>query len=1174
MGSGFSCLFPCFKPANQNHQADLIFTESEPLDETLGHSFCYVRSSARFLSPSHSDRLSPSHSLRLSPSHEPALKTRPGFAETAFKSISGASVSANTYTPRTVPQHDHIYDDATECVGNTKSSIVNGFESSSSFSALPLQPIPRGGDASGPIDRGFFMSGPIERGALSGPLDGGPGSDARGVPFSAPLGGLYLKKKRKKGFSGFGKSFYRNFSEKKRQWVVPVLNFVARKEASAPDYGADSEARNEDNVHWAHGTAGEDRVHVVVSEELGWLFVGIYDGFNGPDAPEFLMGNLYRAVFKELEGLFWDAQEASSLVVRPEGANSSIEDVVGVEGNDPSSENCARNDDQEVLECGKDLSSGSVKRVTFQSEQMGLRRKPLWEFLAEDEAEDGLDLSGSDRFAFSVDDAVRVSSASSTVRRRSLLLSKLKHGFSKHKEGQSRKLFPWRYDWEDKEKTEPESKVEERACRSFRKRKVGPIDHESVLRALSRALEVTELAYLEMTDKVLDRNPELALMGSCLLVVLMRDEDVYVMNLGDSRAIVAQYTPQTINSSMDPKIQGNNGWDMESIVEESTTVGERAKRVVDEATAPAMRLNALQLSTDHSTSIEEGSSCVIRLVLVRELLRHKEKDVESSFVSSVCNLSAVIDQLFVSGVLVETCFGNLKILPPSENKKLRGDVKVMKASERRYGVLDMDSKGSLVKGGPSESGLQWGYQLRLRLAFSDLPWLLHQIRHRLKVGGILSIPRIVTVQDKTFLYLVNVISVDEEALKPWSKGGFWYFADRPKVENDAMEGLELGDVGVVAIPPKRPARPDLGSKVVPFADQIENRDYTVSNERCKVSMLERNLGVSDTLSLGALGIDALPVVPSINGKPLERPWEVVEELTGAAVSFLEVHSAVEVLWVPSCSGSPCFVKADLGTRVEKQTLSTSERNEAPPQDLPHCMGKDFTSPGTCRFLPTQEVLRIKEEHPEDSQCIVNDRVKGRLMVTRAFGAGFLKQPKWNNALLEMFRNEYIGTAPYLSCSPSLCHHKLGHNDHFLVLSSDGLYQYLSNQEVVSHVESFMEKFPDGDPAQHLIEELLFRAAKKAGLCLAFLGWEPLTLTTAGSRGNHRGLTYCGCRLNFATQLCWPMFLSSDAIHLLTATAQPARCTHLHNHAVVQSIQVRKQPSIYDRPLLLMDIKEP
>lgn len=44
-------------------------------------------------------------------------------------------------------------------------------------------------------------------------------------------------------------------------------------------------------------------------------------------------------------------------------------------------------------------------------------------------------------------------------------------------------------------------------------------------------------------------------------------------------------------------------------------------------------------------------------------------------------------------------------------------------------------------------------------------------------------------------------------------------------------------------------------------------------------------------------------------------------------------------------------------------------------------------------------------------------------------------------------------------------------------SSDGLYQYLNNEEVVSQVESFMEKFPKGDPAQHLIEELLLRAGR-------------------------------------------------------------------------------------------------
>ncbi|XP_002519843.2 protein phosphatase 2C 29 [Ricinus communis] len=710
MGSGLSTFFlPCLKPpaaaAKQSDQKDsVVFSASEHLDETLGHSFHYARSSNRFLSPTPSDRfLSPSNSLRFSPSRPDFNNTRPETTAppptttTAFKSISGASVSANTCTPRTVLQLDNIYDDATGFAaaggGGVKSSIVNvdGFESTASFSALRLQPVPRGGE-------GFFMSGPIERGSLSGPLEPNLGSETSGrVHFSAPLGGIYVKKKRRKGISGIKKAIYRNISEKKRPWVVPVLNFVNRKENNNNVTTEESESSK--NVEWALGKAGEDRVHVVVSEEQGWLFVGIYDGFNGPDAPEFLMGNLYRAVYDQLQGLFWQ-DEDTAIVEKLDDAE------IVAKPNNPSEELGAK------IESTRERT----KRVTFQSEgtEIITHRRRLWEFLAEDDAEDGLDLSGSDRFAFCVDDAISVGgNAGSAVSRRWLLLSKLKQGLStKHID--KKNLFPWKFGLERKEEEKVETsnnRVEERVLN--RQRTVGPVDHELVLRALSRALELTELAYLDMTDKVLDTNPELALMGSCLLVVLMRDEDVYVMNVGDSRAVVAQFEPQDIGPSV-----GDQGLSMEGVAE---------------GPAQPMRLTALQLSTDHSTSIEE------------------------------------------------------------------------------------------------------------------------------------------------------------------------------------------------------------------------------------------------------------------------------------------------------------------------------------------------------------EILRIKNEHPDDSQCIVNDRVKGRLKVTRAFGAGFLKQPKFNDALLEMFRNEYIGTAPYISCLPSLRHHQLCPRDQFLVLSSDGLYQYLTNQEVVSYIENFMEKFPDGDPAQHLIEELLSRAAKKAGM---------------------------------------------------------------------------------------------
>ncbi|XP_074263773.1 putative protein phosphatase 2C 23 isoform X2 [Silene latifolia] len=123
----------------------------------------------------------------------------------------------------------------------------------------------------------------------------------------------------------------------------------------------------------------------------------------------------------------------------------------------------------------------------------------------------------------------------------------------------------------------------------------------------------------------------------------------------------------------------------------------------------------------------------------------------------------------------------------------------------------------------------------------------------------------------------------------------------------------------------------------------------------------------------------------------------------------------------------------------------------------------------------------RDEHPDDCFAVSNDRVKGSFKVTRAFGTGFLKQKKWNDALLDMFRIAYVGNSLYLNCLPFLCHHRLGTKDQFLILSSDGLYQYFANEEAISVVEHFISLSPEADPAQHLVEKLLLCAAKRAGL---------------------------------------------------------------------------------------------
>ncbi|CAN7065543.1 hypothetical protein IGI04_040386 [Brassica rapa subsp. trilocularis] len=614
MGNGVTKLSTCFRGGYSFRQKHIsVPPPTDPLDEGLGHSFCYVRPEPTLITCS---------------------KVHSEEETTMFRTISGASVSANAATPLSTSLYDpygHI-------------DRAAAFESTTSFPSIPLQPIPKssggGGGGGGPVALG---SGPIERGFLSGPIERGFSSGPLEL-FSGPLEKPISDHQFQRSFSHglalrvgsrkrslvriLHRAISRTVSRGQNSIVAP-LKSVKESESSknhnennltVNSLNFSSEGTLDDdvslegqNLQWAQGKAGEDRVHVVVSEEHGWLFVGIYDGFNGPDATDYLLSHLYPTLHRELKGLLWDDPNIESKPQDHDGSCLGQEDINHCEGR---------------WRCEWDREKKDIDRRL--KEQINSRR------------------SGSDSDQLT--------------------------------------------------------------------------NHSDVLKALSQALRKTEEAYLDTADKMLEENPELALMGSCVLVMLMKGEDIYVMNVGDSRAVLGQ------------------------------------------------------------------------------------------------------------------------------------------KSESDY-------------------------------------WLA-KIRQDLK-------------------------RINEETMKSNLRG---------------CEG-----------------------------------DHEVSN-----------------LSAFQLTVD---------------------------------HS----------------------TDVE------------------------------------EEVERIRNEHSDDVSAVSNERVKGSLKVTRAFGAGFLKQPKWNNALLEMFQIDYIGESPYISCLPSLYHHRLGSKDRFLILSSDGLYQYFTNEEAVSEVELFITLQPEGDPAQHLVQELLFRAAKKAGM---------------------------------------------------------------------------------------------
>ncbi|XP_016464211.1 putative protein phosphatase 2C 23 [Nicotiana tabacum] len=585
MGNGIGKLKQCFagdvgEISKRRH--DIGVDLFDTLDRGLGHSFCYILHDSSSKNHPFSEDSSSSTTTTISSASSSSQTT-------AFRTISGASISANASTPLSTALVD-------VCPSKTNTYIEksSAFESSQWFSSFPLQPIPRRSICSGPIprvstlgpvDRGF-LSGPIERSFNSGPLDNQYDQLQRYKPESSKW---HLVRNLKKVLSSSLLGFQEmNLAEEKNAIKDPLINSLS-SENSLADEDEENELFRSQNVQWAEGKAGEDRVHVVISEEHGWVFVGIYDGFNGPDATDFLLKNLYSNVFKELKGLLWNDKLDTS-------ENFMCNETVIVQNQE--------------LDQSKSNNSG------------------------------------------------------------------------------------------------PDT--------------VASINHLDVLKALSEALRRTEASYLEITDMMVNENPELALMGSCVLVMMMRGKDVYLMNVGDSRAVLAQ---------------------------------------------------------------------------------NPESD------RSICNLDRI----------------------------------------------------------------------------------------------------------------------NEESL-----------------------------------------------------NNIDAQLYRTDSDR------KHNL-------------------------------------------------------------TSCQLTMDHSTSVK------------------------------------EEVVRIRSEHPDDASAIKKDRVKGSLNVTRAFGAGYLKQPKWNNALLKVFRIDYVGNSPYINCLPSLYHHRLSPRDRFLILSSDGLYQYFNNKEAVAEVETFMSIFPEGDPAQHLVEEVLFRAAKKAGM---------------------------------------------------------------------------------------------
>ena len=110
-----------------------------------------------------------------------------------------------------------------------------------------------------------------------------------------------------------------------------------------------------------------------------------------------------------------------------------------------------------------------------------------------------------------------------------------------------------------------------------------------------------------------------------------------------------------------------------------------------------------------------------------------------------------------------------------------------------------------------------------------------------------------------------------------------------------------------------------------------------------------------------------------------------------------------------------------------------------------------------------EVDRMRAEHPGEPYVIRNGRVLGGLEPTRAFGDAFYK---WSFDVQARIKNSFFGrtpspllkSPPYVTAEPVLTTTKIEpERGDFVIMATDGLWEMLTNEEVVGLVGRWLDE---------------------------------------------------------------------------------------------------------------------
>lgn len=115
-----------------------------------------------------------------------------------------------------------------------------------------------------------------------------------------------------------------------------------------------------------------------------------------------------------------------------------------------------------------------------------------------------------------------------------------------------------------------------------------------------------------------------------------------------------------------------------------------------------------------------------------------------------------------------------------------------------------------------------------------------------------------------------------------------------------------------------------------------------------------------------------------------------------------------------------------------------------------------------------EMKRLREEHPGEPYVTRNGRILGQLEPSRSFGDATYK---WTKDVQDKIKRQFFGrtpspllkTPPYVTAEPVITTTKIDPSKgDFIVMATDGLWEMLSNEEVVGLVGQWIEQQQAGN----------------------------------------------------------------------------------------------------------------